>query len=392
MKFSIKLKINHRRVQKNGEAALYFQVIIDDVVTSVAVDLKWSPDHFDKDLEMITPKSKGDSDYHDYLLMIEGKRKEILEVIKFYRLANRKLTAQILKDELSNAKSREDFIVFWKSMIKKRFAKGVISEQTRKNNNSSLKMLERFQAEVRFNEINEAFLSDYQAFIKRQKSPTGKTYRINTVAKYLTDLKCYLTFAQHEGIIFDDPFKNKSIATTRGSILYLNKEELRSVWHYFNSDECSDVHRMILRPFLFSCFTGLRHSDLERVTHKDIKNKDLIFEPYKTRELQKEVIVPLCSTALQLIDTAKGNLFKKVYSNQKVNERLKEVAEKCNIYKNLSTHVARHTFATQFLEMGGKIEVLKELLGHSKMETTMVYVHVTTEQKRKQISLMNDIF
>lgn len=391
MKFSVKLKINKQRINKNQVASLYFQVIIGELVTTIPVNLKWSALHFDKTSEMITPTSKSDVDYHDYKLIIEVKRNEIIEVIKFYRLANKPLTIDILKDELKNMKSREDFILFFRTMINKRFEKGLILEQTRKNNNSSLKMLERFQSEIKFKDINQDLITNYQIFIKRQKSPTGKSYRINTVAKYLTDMKCYLAFARHEGIVFDDPFEGKTIVTSKGSIVYLDRNEIKALWDYFSSDHISEPHKIVLRPFLFACFTGLRHSDLERVTHKNVKkNKDLEFEPYKTRELQKQVVVPLCKKAFELIQNQKGELFR-VYSNQKANERLKEIADNCNIYKNISTHVARHTFATQFLEQGGKLEVLKELLGHSKIETTMVYVHVTLEQKRNQINLMNNI-
>lgn len=391
MKFSVKLKINRQRVSRNNEASLFFQVLIDDTKTTIPLDLKWNIQYFDDACSMILPISKKDVNFNDYKLLIEVKRNEINEVFKYYRLADKTLTAEILKNELKNMKSREDFIVFFKSMINNRFEKGLISEQTRKNNNSSLKMLERFQSEIRFKDINQDLIMNYQIFIKRQKSPTGKSYRINTVAKYLTDMKCYLAFARNEGIVFDDPFKGRTIATSKGSIVSLDSNEVKALWEYFNSNNISETHKTVLRPFLFSCFTGLRHSDLERVSHKNVKkNKDLEFEPYKTRELQKQVVVPLCEKAFELIQNQKGELFR-VYSNQKANERLKEIADNCNICKNISTHVARHTFATQFLEQGGKLEVLKELLGHSKIETTMVYVHVTLEHKRAQIGLMDNI-
>lgn len=391
--FSIKLKINYRRVNKKGEAALFFQVIIDGAVTTIPLNLKWPIQYFDTTKEMILPVTETEGHFSDYKLIIESERKKITDVILYYRLANKKITSAILKDELSNVQSREDFIVFWKSTIKKRFEKDLISVQTRKNNTSSLKMLECFAPTLQFREITQQFFADYHFFIRRQKSPiSGLSYRINTIAKYLNDMKTYLRFARNEGIIFDDPFKDKKIATTKGSIIYLNKVELKSLWDYFNSDGISDVHKIVLRPFLFACFTGLRHSDLERVCHKHVrKNHDMEFEPYKTRELQKKVVVPLCPKAFNLIVTEKDNLFE-VRANQKANEFLKEIANKCGIEKNLSTHVARHTFATQFLEMGGKLEVLKELLGHSKIETTMVYVHVTVEQKRSQINLLEDIF
>lgn len=393
MNFSVKLKINYYRPNENNEAALFFQVIINREKATIPIDLKWSIFHFDKVKECLLPRHANDADFHDFQLIIENKRNEIFEILKYHRIANKEITAGDVKSEVLNIKSRLDFISYFENKIQERFDRGLISEQTRKNNNSSQKMLKKFKNELLFKDLSTNTIIEYHAFLKRLVSPTGKSYRINTVAKFLTDMKGYLHYAKDEGILFDDPFVGKMIATNSGSIVYLNQQELKTLWDYYHSDSCTTVHKIILNPFLFACFTGLRHSDLERVTSKNIKtNNDLVFEPYKTRDLQKEVVVPLTQKALSLIDKKKPGPLFRVYSNQKANVRLKEIAEVCNIHKNLSTHVARHTFATQFLERGGKLEVLKELLGHSKIDTTMIYVHVTIEQKRNQIQLMNTLF
>jgi len=392
MIFSVKLKINKQRVGSDGYAALFFQVIIDSKKTTVSLDLKWLVSCFDEEKGIIVMRDKKDKDYHDYKMIIENKHSEINEILKFYRLSGKKLDIDIFKAEIMNTKSRLDFIAFWKTTIQERYDKQIISEQTRKNNNSSLKMLMRFTPSLLFKDIDQQLIENYQQFIRRQISPTGKHYRINSVAKCLTDLKFYLKLAASSGIVFDEPFTNIKIATNKGSITYLDKYELAKVWQYFHTENIKEAHKTVLRHFLFACFTGLRHSDLERISWREIKQKkELEFEPYKTRELQKTITVPLCENAFGLIETKKGNLFR-VYVTQKSNVILKEIAEQCGIYKNLTTHVARHTFATQFLERGGKLEVLKELLGHTKIETTMIYVHVTAEQKRNQIKLLDSIF
>ena len=71
---------------------------------------------------------------------------------------------------------------------------------------------------------------------------------------------------------------------------------------------------------------------------------------------------------------------------------MKDIARICGIKKRVTFHVGRHTFATQFLIIGGKVEVLQKLMGHSKMETTMIYVHIVDTQKEDQISQMDTIF
>ncbi|MNE42378.1 Tyrosine recombinase XerD [compost metagenome] len=74
-----------------------------------------------------------------------------------------------------------------------------------------------------------------------------------------------------------------------------------------------------------------------------------------------------------------------------MNENLKLIAEKAKISKELSFHTARHTFATLFLAAGGNIAVLKELMGHAAIKTTMVYVHIDAEQRKQQMSLMESL-
>ncbi|MCU0336413.1 MAG: site-specific integrase [Sediminibacterium sp.] len=392
MAFSVKLKINTQRQDKNGEAALFFQVLINSKKTTVALDLSWDVRFFDEEKGILLARSKKDADIDDYQMLIDMKRNDINEVFKFYRLANKILTIEVFKAEINNVKSRLDFIEFWRKKIQSRFDEQLISRQTMKNNNSSLKMLLNFRQSLLFKDINKKTIEDFRNFIRRQISPTGKHYRINTIAKYLSDLKTYLEFAKQEGIVFENPFTDIQIQTAKGSIVYLNYDELMRLWKYFQDSTIPENHQIVLRPFLFACLSGLRHSDLERITWREIRqNNELQFEPYKTRELQKSINVPLCGKARELIQTKSGKLFK-VYSNQKANEILKKIASNCQIFKNLTTHVARHTFATQFLESGGKLEVLKELLGHTKIETTMIYVHVTDEQKRKQINLLDKLF
>ena len=69
-----------------------------------------------------------------------------------------------------------------------------------------------------------------------------------------------------------------------------------------------------------------------------------------------------------------------ILSNQKMNAYLKEIADICQINKNLTYHVARHTFATMSISKGVPIETVSKMLGHSKIQTTQIYARITNKK------------
>ena len=94
--------------------------------------------------------------------------------------------------------------------------------------------------------------------------------------------------------------------------------------------------------------------------------------------------IPLLEKAQQILDKYKNPVTESllpIYSNQKTNNYLKEIALKCDIPKKLSFHVARHTFATTItLSNGVPIETVSKLLGHSKLSTTQIYARVVDQK------------
>src|SRR5690606_33263736 len=149
-------------------------------------------------------------------------------------------------------------------------------------------------------------------------------------------------------------------------------------------------YERVLKPFLFSCFTGLRVGDLYAISRDNIIGSHLVIMPAKTIKLEKIVKIPLSAVAQKLIGDS-GELFNLV-SEQKGNKYLKEIAKLCGIRKNMSWHVARHTFATQYLAAGGDAYTLKELMGHSSIKTTMVYVHISSKMKEDGIEKLDKVF
>ena len=146
-------------------------------------------------------------------------------------------------------------------------------------------------------------------------------------------------------------------------------------------------HKNMLSMFLFSCFTGLRFSDVSKLTKENIFSEDIVFTSEKTGKFQR---IPLNNSAKRYLDPI--DIFKGNYTNEYFNRELKEIAKIVGIRKKITFHVSRHTFATNFLSCGGRVEHLQKLLGHSKIEDTMIYVHIVEILTNSQIKLMDKIF
>ena len=136
----------------------------------------------------------------------------------------------------------------------------------------------------------------------------------------------------------------------------------------------------------FYCFTGLAYSDLKKLTEDDIVigtngKKWIKIKRKKTEVLSKIPILPVVQTIIDRYQNhpycIEKDVLLPVYSNQKMNGYLKEIAELSRIKKNLTTHLARHTFATTVtLNNDVPIESVSKMLGHSSINMTKVYARL----------------
>ena len=141
--------------------------------------------------------------------------------------------------------------------------------------------------------------------------------------------------------------------------------------------------------FIFSCYTGLSYCDVRSLTERNIirgmDGKYWISTQRKKNE--QPVKIPLLDKAMDIIKKYQNinfnleNSLLPVFSNQKINRYLKEVAALLQIDKKLSFHSARHTFATTVtLSNGVPIETVSKLLGHTKLSTTQIYARVVDQK------------
>lgn len=150
--------------------------------------------------------------------------------------------------------------------------------------------------------------------------------------------------------------------------------------------------------FVFCCFTGLAFSDIHGLGKEHIvEDSNGVRWIRKGRQKTKIMCnIPLMEVPLKILEKYSTNEYCRkhgvlfpVLCNQKMNAYLKELADICGIKKTLTTHLARHTFATTTtLAKGVPIETVSKMLGHTNIETTQIYARITNEKIRKDMEVL----
>ena len=282
--------------------------------------------------------------------------------------------------------NKQDFIAYYKKQA------AIKSHSTYHN---ALQHLVAFnnKATLPFKQLDEDFLKDFIEYLQQQQLNS------TSVRLYLSRMNIILNLAVADKIIVANPFnflkrgKGGDIpAKKQKKIEYLTLDELRRF-------QAVDIKRSDIKDFfLFSCFTGLRESDLLKLKWNDILDGTLTYSQKKQRDsityympLSKQSILQLESIkAFQSGTRYKHSdyVFTHLGSKRNVLVCLKKIAAKASIDKNVHIHVGRHTFATMSLTHGVSLYTVSKLLGHSSIGVTQVYAEIIDEIKQKASELM----
>lgn len=368
----VRLRTDYATDKKHS---VIIQVTLNRIVKRIPLGFSVLNSDFDK----VNQKIRNRNAYaNDYNLIIEKKMADINTVEINYRLQGRKITLENLIEELNNPTARIDFIQFWTDEMERQ--KELLAKGTYKQQKSTLSKVKNFKNPMLFYEINTELIENLKGFYKK------KGNNANTISTMVKNFKKYLHIAKKRGINAPVDFTEIKVGAFKGNRTFLTEDEIRRLYEYYNNPYCNENYKEILRMFLFCCFTGLRHSDVQKLTKENIIGNTLVFTATKTNKFQR---FRINEAALKFIGTEK-KLFQN-FTNEYVNRELKLIAKAIGLEKVLTFHVSRHSFATNFLIRGGRIEVLQKILGHSKIEDTMIYVHIMDEVMNIQIDNMDGI-
>ncbi len=232
--------------------------------------------------------------------------------------------------------------------------------------------------DMNIKDLNYEFITDYEFWLKSVRKCDH-----NTTMKYLSNFKKIVNICLKNGWLARDPFLGYKMIKREIEKPYLTQEELMEVTSKnFTITRLAQVRDI----FLFSCYTGLAYADVKKLSRSEISigidgEKWIFTHRQKTETATR---VPILPPAQEILDSYKdhpqclneGRLLP-VLSNQKMNGYLKEIADLCGITKKMTTHTARHTFATTVtLTNGVPIETVSKMLGHKNLKTTQHYAKI----------------
>lgn len=223
-----------------------------------------------------------------------------------------------------------------------------------------------------------------------QNFKSGTTLSQNTQFFYFSKLKAIINQALRDGLIHTNPLlKAGSIKAEHSERVYLTLAEVRAM----ASVEYKDGN--LKRAFLFSCLTGLRKSDIEKMTWGEVREENghtrIVFRQQKTGGQE---YIDLSSQAVRYMgERGKPEelVFRGFRYNWNTTQYLTRWAKQAGVEKRLTFHAGRHTFAVLMLELGTDIYTVSRLLGHKDIKTTQIYANITDKKKQEAVAKIPEI-
>lgn len=245
-------------------------------------------------------------------------------------------------------------------------------------------------------DVDKAFCVGFITYLQNTPSKRGKTLSTHTAREIYTIFNTVLNKAVREGVLAYNPNqridRNEKIKVADSTREYLTIDELRLLLQ----DVQENGTEVVKQAFLFSCFCGLRYSDIIALRWGDIEqSRGECMAKVVMQKTKRANYIPLSSNALSWLP-ARGNepdeapIFN-LPTPMTISNKLKRWASTVGITKNITFHTARHTFATALLTKGADLFTTSKLLGHTNVKTTQIYAKIVDTKKREAVDSLNDI-
>jgi integrase len=289
---------------------------------------------------------------------------------------------------LSNTKSNSDFLQYFNKLTEDRLS----SIGNYGNWDSTLKHLNQYtNGRVLFKEIDENFCEGFKDYLTNKvKKNNGDGLSSSSVSSYFNKFRASLKQAVKDNIILYNPSIDVKIPKVKEKEReYLTIEEVRKL----EKAECR--YEVLKRAFLFSCLTGLRWSDINKLkwkeVHFDNEGSRIHYYQKKTENLEYLDISEQALSYLGEKGKNEDKPFEGLKSSSYFNVSLIQWMLKAGITKHITFHCARHTHATLLLTNGVDIYTVSKLLGHKEIKTTQVYARIIDEKKKEAVNKIPSI-
>lgn len=366
---------------QNGPVPLYLRITINGKRAEISINREVDPARWISGAGKLKGTGEEVKKFNAYLDALQSKLYDAHEALL---REGKIITAESLKNRYTGVGERQRMLIpiFKKhneeiaALVPHQYAAGT-AERYKTSLSHTIQFLKwKYRvSDIDIRQINHEFVTDYDFFLRSVHKCAN-----NTTVKYIKNFKKIIYICIANGWLDKDPFVNYKPRLKEVERPFLSEEELQTVAEkVFVSQRLNQVKDI----FLFSCFTGLAYADVSKLADENISTgidgeKWLFVNRTKTDTPSR---IPLLPTALEILEKYKDHPVcrnkKKllpVLTNQKMNAYLKEIADICGIQKELTFHIARHTFATTVtLNNDVPIESVSKMLGHRNLRTTQHY-------------------
>ncbi len=307
---------------------------------------------------------------------INGFLEQLQQTEFDYINENKPFTLNILEESLKGKKII-CFIDFMFDEIKTNYK---LAQSTITTHTTTANVLRDYKKTVLFDNIDYSYLQGVEKYLIK------KGLHTNTIDKYMRHIRTYVNRAIDKGYmdVTQYPFRRFKLKTEETHREHLTTEEVKRIEDLV-IPKGKEYLQKIKDIFLFECYTGLRFSDITRLSKDNFRNEDsgvwLVMTMQKTNtEIRLPIYILENGKPLEIVKRNERTGYKYIFddiTNQYANRMLKEIAELTQISKTITTHVGRHTSATYWLNAGVPITTVQKILGHKKLETTMIYTAIT---------------
>ena len=397
MKIVISFLLRKCRVSRDGKSVIYVRYTYKNQRVELSTGIYVPPSYWDIQKQHVKDRIPGARVLNERL---DRTRVEIQDIFNQLKSFNEEFDVYSIKERLLKVDQDKGILAvfdYYLESILAKLNKGY-SMETYKHYKSSRKRLADFirvhykKTDFPVRTINYQFLNSFDSYVK-------KTFnnQQNTAWNYHKHLRRVLNLAISLEYITVNPYSKFKVGLEETHREILSMAELKRIEEKRISIERLSVVRDI---FVFACYTGLSFSDISKLSRKHLQTRDdgkdwIIIDRTKTNNRCQ---IPVLPKAREILLRYKGypklngkHTLLPVLTNQKMNSYLKELADICQINKDVTMHVARHTFATSVtLGNGVPIETVSKLLGHSSLRTTQIYAKILDEKIAKDMDALEE--
>lgn len=393
-KLSILFLLQKVRINKQGKCPIRCRITYNEGRHEFATGLLINPNTWYSKLQQTKPPNEENNFVNSQLSLIKNK---INQAFLYLQMKGPDFDVNDLYLIYKGEKPKKENGILevyteYNNKIKKLIGKDIelVTYNKYLESYNHLKDFVRFKfnsADLKIKDVKSNFLDDYDYYLKTQKGKNKQGLSQSTINKAIQRFRKTLKYAISEGYLEKDPFIMHTAKVVKKNIVFLTKEELLKLEnHQFKTARIQSVKEL----FVFCCYTGLAFKEMSLLKKSDIitgfdGNLWIVVKRSKTDRDYKVPLLPRAQQALQIYNVDTSELLFPKISNQKFNEYLKEIAGIIGISKNLTHHIARKTFAsTVLLYNDVPMEIVSELLGHSKLSTTQEHYAKVVNSKLSQ--------